>query len=584
MARLVAGAGGARDERRPTRSTRSASSGSSRRGCPTAPSSRADSGSSANWFARDLKIRPRHDGLALRQPRHHGPGRALRDRAPSSPTRSGPVVALVGDGAMQMNGINELITVAKYWKRVEGPAAGRAGAQQPRPQPGHLGAAGDERRPEARGIAGHARLPLRRATRSRSGSKGIRVDRPEQIGPAWDEALRRRPAGASSRRSPIPRCRRCRRTSPSSRRRRCVGARSEGRPRARRHRSGRRREQMIDELVPGQGLAVAARATAASADRGDRGSAATVPDRRARSRTARYAWDRTTLVVVAGSGRAGARARLHLRRPSPRARLDPRPRSRRVVHGRGRARRRACLPAAMQAAVRNVGRAGRGGDGDLRASTRRSGTSRRGSSGCRCCRCSARPATACRSTAAAASPRTRSRAARSSSSAAGPQQGFRRVKMKVGARARGGPRRGCARRARRSGPARSCSWTRTAPIVASRRCAQAEAFAQRGRDLVRGAGLVRRSRRAAAAARSRARRDGHRRRRVRLRRPSTSGACSRPARWTCSRPTRPAAAGRPASCAAAALCEACQLPLSAHCAPRAARPPVLRAGRAVHLE
>jgi pyruvate dehydrogenase (quinone) len=27
-----------------------------------------------------------------------------------------PAIALVGDGAMQMNGINELITIAKYWK------------------------------------------------------------------------------------------------------------------------------------------------------------------------------------------------------------------------------------------------------------------------------------------------------------------------------------------------------------------------------------------------------------------------------------------------------------------------------------
>ena len=27
-----------------------------------------------------------------------------------------PVIALVGDGAMQMNGIAELITVAKYWR------------------------------------------------------------------------------------------------------------------------------------------------------------------------------------------------------------------------------------------------------------------------------------------------------------------------------------------------------------------------------------------------------------------------------------------------------------------------------------
>src|SRR3712207_2653522 len=32
-----------------------------------------------------------------------------------------PVVALVGDGAMQMNGLTELITVSKYWDRWSDP-------------------------------------------------------------------------------------------------------------------------------------------------------------------------------------------------------------------------------------------------------------------------------------------------------------------------------------------------------------------------------------------------------------------------------------------------------------------------------
>jgi pyruvate dehydrogenase (quinone) len=32
-----------------------------------------------------------------------------------------PAIALVGDGAMQMNGISELITAAKYWRRWEDP-------------------------------------------------------------------------------------------------------------------------------------------------------------------------------------------------------------------------------------------------------------------------------------------------------------------------------------------------------------------------------------------------------------------------------------------------------------------------------
>ena len=49
---------------------------------------------------------------------------------------------------------------------------------------------------------------------------------------------------------------------------------------------------------------------------------------------------------------------------------------------------------------------------------------------------------------------------------------------------------------------------------------------------------------------------------------ATSGACWRPARSTCCRPTPPAAAASPASCEAAALCRsAIDVPLSAHCAP-----------------
>jgi len=32
-----------------------------------------------------------------------------------------PAIAMAGDGAMQMNGLNELITVAKYWREWEDP-------------------------------------------------------------------------------------------------------------------------------------------------------------------------------------------------------------------------------------------------------------------------------------------------------------------------------------------------------------------------------------------------------------------------------------------------------------------------------
>ena len=33
------------------------------------------------------------------------------------------VIALVGDGAFQMNGMNELLTIKRYWTALGGPAA-----------------------------------------------------------------------------------------------------------------------------------------------------------------------------------------------------------------------------------------------------------------------------------------------------------------------------------------------------------------------------------------------------------------------------------------------------------------------------
>ena len=80
----------------------------------------SDSGSSANWYARDLKIRPGmkaslSGGLATM-----GPGVPYAIAAKfTHPDR--PAIAVVGDGAMQMNGNSELITVKKYWQRWKDP-------------------------------------------------------------------------------------------------------------------------------------------------------------------------------------------------------------------------------------------------------------------------------------------------------------------------------------------------------------------------------------------------------------------------------------------------------------------------------
>ncbi|MFW6323793.1 MAG: thiamine pyrophosphate-requiring protein [Desulfovibrionales bacterium] len=79
-----------------------------------------DSGSAANWFARDIKIRhgmmaSLSGGLATMCP---GVPYAIAAKF-AYPERV--VVALVGDGAMQMLGNNGLITIAKYWKEWEDP-------------------------------------------------------------------------------------------------------------------------------------------------------------------------------------------------------------------------------------------------------------------------------------------------------------------------------------------------------------------------------------------------------------------------------------------------------------------------------
>jgi pyruvate dehydrogenase (quinone) len=80
----------------------------------------SDSGSCANWYARDLKIRRGmkasvSGGLAsmgASVPYAIAAKFAYPDR---------PVIALVGDGAMQMNNMAELITVHKYWRKWSNP-------------------------------------------------------------------------------------------------------------------------------------------------------------------------------------------------------------------------------------------------------------------------------------------------------------------------------------------------------------------------------------------------------------------------------------------------------------------------------
>jgi pyruvate dehydrogenase (quinone) len=76
----------------------------------------SDSGSCANWYARDYRVKRGQLGslsgglasMGAAVPYAIGAKFAHPDR---------PVIALVGDGAMQMNNMAELITIAKYYAR-----------------------------------------------------------------------------------------------------------------------------------------------------------------------------------------------------------------------------------------------------------------------------------------------------------------------------------------------------------------------------------------------------------------------------------------------------------------------------------
>ena len=76
----------------------------------------ADSGSSTNWFARQLKLKRGNRASLSGTLATMGPGTPYAIAAKfAHPER--PVIALVGDGAFQMNGMNELLTVKRYHER-----------------------------------------------------------------------------------------------------------------------------------------------------------------------------------------------------------------------------------------------------------------------------------------------------------------------------------------------------------------------------------------------------------------------------------------------------------------------------------
>jgi pyruvate dehydrogenase (quinone) len=147
----------------------------------------ADSGSAANWFARDLKIRKGMMASLSGTLATMGPGVPYSLAAKfTHPDR--PAIALIGDGAFQMNGMNELITAAKYWRRWSDPrlvvlVLNNRDLNQVTWEQRAL--EGDPKNPETQSIPD---FPYARYAEL-LGFKGLRVDAPDDVGPAWDEAL-----------------------------------------------------------------------------------------------------------------------------------------------------------------------------------------------------------------------------------------------------------------------------------------------------------------------------------------------------------------------------------------------------------
>ncbi|MCP2164138.1 thiamine pyrophosphate-requiring protein [Goodfellowiella coeruleoviolacea] len=147
----------------------------------------ADSGSAANWYARHLKMRGQMRGSLSGTLATMGPGVPYAIGAKfAHPNR--PVVALVGDGAMQMNGLAELITMTRYQALWTDPRCVVCVLHNNdlNQVTWELRAMGGAPKFEESQV-----LPdVNYAEFARSlGLTGIAVDSADQLGAAWDEAL-----------------------------------------------------------------------------------------------------------------------------------------------------------------------------------------------------------------------------------------------------------------------------------------------------------------------------------------------------------------------------------------------------------
>ena len=147
----------------------------------------ADSGTAAVWFANTLKVRRGMLASGSGNLASMGPAVPYAVAAKFCfPDRVS--IALTGDGAMQMNGLNTLITAAKYWKEWTDPRFITLVLHN-----NDLNMVTWEQRIMEGDIKFNASQELPDFNYAHYaqdlGFKGIRVDNPDDLAGAWDEAL-----------------------------------------------------------------------------------------------------------------------------------------------------------------------------------------------------------------------------------------------------------------------------------------------------------------------------------------------------------------------------------------------------------
>ena len=147
----------------------------------------ADSGSSANWYARQLKFKGTMRGSLSGNLATMGPGvpyvigaKFAHPDRPAVATRRGRRHADERHGRTHHGG--------QVLGGVGRPPSGGGSSAQQRSQPGHVGDAGDERIAQVRRISGAARRRLC-GLRRLAGLRSLVVHRPEELRGAWHSAF-----------------------------------------------------------------------------------------------------------------------------------------------------------------------------------------------------------------------------------------------------------------------------------------------------------------------------------------------------------------------------------------------------------